>query len=320
MTETMRAVVITENGGPEVLEPATIPLPDRLGCEVLVKVAAAGVNPFDLMIRAGLAGSCGTAEVPAVLGHDFSGVVVESPYAAHPLQPGVEVFGVAGAPRTAGSYAEYVSVSSLSVARKPKSLSHVEAAAVPLAALTAWGLVVDVAKAHEGQRILVHAGAGGVGHFVVQLAAYFGARVATTSSPRNAGWLRQLGAEQVLDYGAEPFESQVAGVDVVINLVDDLDVATRSLGVLRRGGLLVHVPLTPSPGLAALAEEAGMRYTGYAVAPDATVLAVLSRLIDSGDINVYVDDVYDLEDVADAHSLLAQGHTRGKLVLKVSEE
>jgi NADPH:quinone reductase-like Zn-dependent oxidoreductase len=227
---------------------------------------------------------------------------------------------MASVPRAPGSYAEYVSVPSLSVARKPSSLSHVEAAAVPLAALTAWGLVVDVAKAHEGQRILVQAGAGGVGHFVVQFAAYFGAHVIATASPRNASWLRQLGAAQVVDHTASPFEDEVSNVDVVINLVDDDEVALRSIDVLHPGGLLVQVPPTGMERLEEAAGTAGVRLTGYAVAPDATCLAIVARLLDSRDVTVYVDDVYDLEDVADAHRLLAQGHTRGKLVLKITEE
>jgi NADPH:quinone reductase-like Zn-dependent oxidoreductase len=311
MTSTMRAVVIT---------PAEIPTPGRQGSEVLIRVIAAGVNPFDVEARKGLAGRCGSPELPAVLGCDFSGVVVQSPYAAHPLKVGYEVYGVASVPRSAGTYAEYVSVPALQVARKPKSLSHLEAAGVPLAALTAWGLVVDVAKAHEGQRILIQAGAGGVGHFAVQFAAYFGAHVITTGSPRNASWLQQLGAAQVIDHTSARFENEVSQVDVVINLVDDADVASRSLQVIRPGGLLVHVPVGDMTGLDDRAAEAGIRFTDYAMAPDATCLAIIARLLDSGDVAVYVDDVYDLEDAADAHRLLERGHTRGKLVLKITED
>ncbi|GAA4265516.1 NADP-dependent oxidoreductase [Frondihabitans peucedani] len=320
MTSTMRAVVISENGGPEVLTRAQISTPSRQGSEVLVRVVAAGVNPFDVEARNGLAGRCGSPELPAVLGCDFSGVVVQSPYAAHPLRPGQEVYGVASVPRAAGTYAEYVSVPALQVTRKPKSLSHVEAAGVPLAALTAWGVVVDVAKAHDGQRILIHAGAGGVGHFAVQFAAYFGAHVVTTGSTRNSSWLRQLGAAQVVDYTAQRFEAEVEAVDVVIDLVADPDVARRSLQVIRPGGLLIHVPVTDTTGLAEEAESAGVRFTDYAMAPDATCLAVIARLLDSGDVSVYVDDVYDLDDVADAHRLLERGHTRGKLVVKIAED
>lgn len=317
---TMRAVVITENGGPDVLTPAEIPTPRRQGSEVLIRVMAAGVNPFDVEVREGAAGRCGSPERPAVLGCDFSGVVVEAPYSAHPLKEGDEVYGVASVPRSAGTYAEYVSVPALQVARKPRSLSHLEAAGVPLAALTAWGLVVDVAKAHQGQRILVQAGAGGVGHFVVQLASYFGAQVIATGSTRNTGWLSRLGAAQVVDHTAARFEDEVSPVDVVVNLVDDARIAVRSLAVIRPGGLFIQVPVGAVDGLDERAKAAGVRFTGYAMAPDATCLAVIARLLDSFDIGVYVDDVYDLDDVADAHRLLERGHARGKLVLKVADD
>lgn len=140
-------------------------------------------------------------------------------------------------PRYSGSYAEYVSVPSVSIARKPSTLSHVEAAGVPLAALTAWGMVVELAKAHEGQRILIHAGSGGVGHFAVQFAAYFGASVIATGSTRNLQWLRELGAAQVIDHTAERFDELLSGVDVVIDLVGNVhdDTGSRSLRVLRPG-------------------------------------------------------------------------------------
>src|SRR3954447_141019 len=206
--ETMRAVAFTQPGEPEVLIPSELPTPVRVGSEVLVRVVAAGVNPVDAKTRAGRGVSAATVP-PVVPGFDFSGVVVQSPYDGFPLQPGDEVFGMTAFPRTTGSYAEYVSVPALNLTRKPSVLSHAEAAAVPLAALTAWGAVVEVAKAHEGQRMLIHAGAGGVGHFAIQFATYFGARVITTGSARNAGWLQQLGATEVIDYSSTRFEDVV---------------------------------------------------------------------------------------------------------------
>ncbi len=174
--------------------------------ELLVRVVAAGVNPIDAKTRSGAGVSGAIAGYPATLGFDFSGIVVRSPYESHPLPPGTPVFGMVPFPRSGGSYAEYAVVPSQSVARKPTSLSHVEAAGVPLAALTAWGLVVETAHAHEGQRMLIHAGSGGVGHFAVQFAAYFGAHVTATGSGRNASWLRELGASVVIDYTTTRFE------------------------------------------------------------------------------------------------------------------
>jgi NADPH:quinone reductase-like Zn-dependent oxidoreductase len=197
----------------------------------------------------------------------------------------------------------------------------VEAAAVPLAALTAWGAVVDVAKAHEGQRILIHAGAGGVGHFAIQFANFFGAHVITTGSTRNSGWLRELGASEVIDYSTTRFEDVVQDVDVVIDLIGNAqdDTGTRSLGVLKPGGLLVNVLSGSWPTLAEDAAAAGVRATSYKVPADGSTLAVISRLLESGDVRVFVDQVFELDRAAEAHEALETGHTRGKIVLKVSD-
>ena len=318
---TMRAMTMSGAGGPEVLSMAEIDRPARISSELLVRVVAAGVNPIDAKTRAGKGPFAAIANFPAVLGNDFSGVVVEAPYASHPLQPGSEVYGITPVPRFSGAYAEYVSVPSLSVIQKPAKLSHIEAAGVPIAALTAWGMVVDTAKAHEGQRMLIHAGAGGVGHFAVQFAAYFGAHVIATGSARNTSWLRELGASEVIDYSATRFEDAVRDIDAVIDLIGNVkdDTATRSLRVLRPGGIIVNGPSGSWATMADEAAAAGMRATGYQVAPDGSKLAIISRLLDSGDVRVHVDQVLDLEDAAEAHRLIEQGHTRGKIVLRVSE-
>jgi NADPH:quinone reductase-like Zn-dependent oxidoreductase len=317
----MRAVVMDEPGGVGVLSVRTMPDPVALNSELLVKVVAAGINPIDAKTRAGRGAAKAIREYPAVLGHDFSGVVVQSPYEAHALQPGDDVYGMVMVPRFSGSYAEYLTVPTLSVTRKPARLSHVEAAGVPLAALTAWGLVVDVAKAHEGQRMLIHAGSGGVGHFAVQFASYFGAHVLATGSPRNLGWLRELGASEVIDYTATKFEEQVFDADVVVDLIGNVhdDTGTRSLGTLRPGGLIINVPTGSWPEFRTDVREAGLRGTTYRVAPDGATLAVISRLLQSGDVRVHVDRVFELAEAGAAHDALEQGHTRGKIVLKVSE-
>ncbi len=318
---TMRAMTMTAAGGPEVLVLADIARPVRISSEVLVKVVAAGVNPIDVKTRNGKGTFGAVQSLPVVLGNDFSGIVVEAPYAAHALQPGTEVYGMGMVPRLGGSYAEYMSVSELSLIRKPSVLSHVEAAGVPLAALTAWGMVVETAKAHEGQRMLIHAGAGGVGHFAVQFAAYFGAHVIATGSTRNLSWLRELGAAEVIDHSATRFEDEVHDVDAVIDLVGNVidDTGTRSLRVVRPGGLIVNAPGGSWPTMAAEAEAAGVRATGFQVAPDGATLAIISRLLETGDVKVFVDQVFDLEDAADAHRQMEAGHTRGKIVLKVCE-
>jgi NADPH:quinone reductase-like Zn-dependent oxidoreductase len=320
---TMRAMTMTGSGEPDVLTLAEIERPVRVNAELLVRVIAAGVNPVDAKTRAGKGAFGGIDAFPVVLGNDFSGIVVEAPYESHPLQPGTEVYGMGMVPRMSGAYAEYLTVTAMSVIKKPATLSHVEAAAVPLAALTAWGMVVETAKAHEGQRMLIHAGAGGVGHFAVQFAAYFGAHVIATGSTRNASWLRELGAAEVIDYTSARFEEQLASapVDVVIDLVGNVhdDTATRSLKVIRPGGLIVNGPTGSWPTMVEEAAAAGVRATGYRVAPDGATLAIVSRLLESGDVKVFVDQVFALEDAANAHREIEGGHTRGKLVLKVTE-
>jgi NADPH:quinone reductase-like Zn-dependent oxidoreductase len=308
--------------GPDTLHAASVPVPSPVISELLVRVIAAGVNPIDAKTRAGAGVAGAISAFPATLGYDFSGIVVKSPYESHPFPPGTPVFGMAAFPRSGGTYAEYTVVPSLSVARKPSSLSHVEAAGVPLAALTAWGLVVETAHAHEGQRILIHAGSGGVGHFAVQIAAYFGAHVTVTASARNASWLRELGAAVVIDYTTTRFEEVVSDADVVIDLVGDVqgDTGARSLRVLRPGGLYIVVPTGSWPGYAEAAAEAGVRATSYKVIPDGGALATMARLLDSGAVQVYIDKVYDLADAAAAHRELEEGHTRGKIVLRVSDD
>lgn len=320
--EVMTATVFDGPGGAEALREASVPVPSPVISELLVRVVAAGVNPIDAKTRSGAGVSSQIPSYPSTLGFDFSGIVVKSPFESHPFPVGTAVFGMAAFPRSGGTYAEYAVVPSLSVARKPASLSHVEAAGVPLAALTAWGLIVETAHAHEGQRILIHAGSGGVGHFAVQFAAYFGAHVTATASGRNASWLRELGAAVVIDYTTTRFDEVIADVDVVIDLVGNVggDVGSRSLRVLRPGGLYIVVPTGSWPGYAAAADEAGVRATSYKVVPDGGALATIGRLLDSGAVQVYIDRVFDLAEAAAAHRHLEEGHTRGKLVLRVAND
>lgn len=320
--ETMDAVVLDEPGSAQTLRVDQVAVPTPVLSEVLIRVVAAGVNPIDAKTRAGRGMSSAISSWPAVLGFDLSGVVVRTPFDAHPFPVGTEVYGMAAVPRTPGTYAEYVVVPTLSLARKPVSLSHVEAAGVPLAALTAWGLVVETALAHQGQRILIHAGSGGVGHFAVQFAAYFGAHVIATGSPRNLPWLRELGAAEVVDYTSTRFEDVVDTVDVVIDLIGNVsdDTGTRSLEVLRPGGLLIEVPTGAWPEFREAAAARGIRSTDFKTIPDGGALATIGRLLDSGAVRVYIERVFDLAEAGEAHETVERGHTRGKVVLRVSDD
>lgn len=316
----MRAVVQHTLGGPEVLSVQRVPRPEPLPTEVRVKVHAAGVNPVDWKTRAG-AGMAGVlGEPPFILGWDVSGVVEKVGFGVTTLQEGDEVYGMPWFPRAAGGYAEYVTAPARQFARKPTSVSHEQAAAVPLAALTAWQALVDAAHVRPGQRVLVHAAAGGVGHLAVQFAKHLGAHVVGTARAGGHDWLTKLGADELIDYTTVRFEDAVSDVDVVLDLVGDHhdDTSTRSLDVLRPGGLLVAVPAGVSPELAAAAEAKGMRVSPFLVEPDGPALTAIGALIDSGEVVVEVEEVFPLEQVAEAHTRGESNRTRGKLVLRVA--
>ncbi len=316
----MRAMTISEFGGPEVLQLREVPRALQVRDEVLVRVHAAGVNPIDAKTRAGGGMSNAIPTLPWILGAEFAGVVENAPYELSPFQPGDEVFGIVPLARYPGTYAEYVSAPSMSLVHKPTNLTMQQAAGVPLAALTAWAGVVDIARVCTGQRMLIHAGAGGVGHFAVQLAKFYGAWVATTASAENHEWLRELGADQVIDYRNERFEDVLdAPVDVVLDLIGNVrdNTGSRSLNVLRDGGLIVNVP---TGSWATIHDEVaaagrGLRASGLKLADDGVALRTIAQLFAQGDLQTHVDAVYPLSEAGAAHERVMQGHTRGKIVL-----
>ncbi|HZX37001.1 MAG TPA: NADP-dependent oxidoreductase [Streptomyces sp.] len=318
---TMRAITQDAPGGPEVLRLAEVPRPEPLPTEVLVRVHSAGVNPVDWKTRegGGMAGVLG--EPPFILGWDVSGVVEEVGFGVHTLDVGDEVYGMPWFPRQAGAYAEYVTAPSRQFARKPTALDHDRAAAMPLAALTAWQSLVDAARVEAGQRVLIHAAAGGVGHFAVQFAKHLGAHVIGTARATKHDWLRSLGADELVDYTAVRFEDAVRDVDVVIDLVGDGQdgTSTRSLKTLRPGGTIIAVPSGVSPELLETARSQGLRASAYLVEPDGASLTRIARLVDSGAVSVEVEAVLPLDEAADAHRRGQEGRTRGKLVLRVTD-
>jgi len=317
---TMRAVTVRRFGGTEVLAVEEVARPQPLPTEVLVRVHAAGVNPVDWKTREG-GGMADLQSFPLILGWDVSGVVEEVGFGVTTLAPGDEVYGMPWFPRAAGGYAEYVTAPARQWARKPSSLDHTQAAAVPLAALTAWQILVDTAKVQAGQRVLITAAAGGVGHFAVQFARHLGAHVIATASAARHPWLKELGADETVDYTAGPFEQAVKDVDVVVDLVGDEHdrTSTRALDVLRPGGLLIAVPSGVSPELAAAAEAAGVRATAYLVEPDSPALTTIAGLIDSGEVTVEVERTFPLDQAAAAQTHIESGRTRGKVVLTVAD-
>ncbi|MEW9554441.1 NADP-dependent oxidoreductase [Nonomuraea sp. NPDC050783] len=320
MSSTMRAITQDSFGGPDVLRLAEVPRPAPQPTEILVRVHAAGVNPVDWKTRqgSGMAGVLG--EPPFILGWDVSGVVEEVGFGVTVFAPGDEVYGMPWFPRQAGAYAEYVTAPARQFARKPATVGHEAAAGTPLAALTAWQSLVDTAALARGQRVLVHAAAGGVGHLAVQIARHLGAYVIGTASAAKHDWLRSLGADEVIDYTTTRFEEAVRDVDVVLDMAGEAHdrTSTRSLEVLRPGGLLVMVSSSAAPELIDRARERGLRATGILVEPDGAALARIAELIDKGELSAEVEEVYPLAQAAEAHRRGEQGRTRGKIVLNVT--
>jgi NADPH:quinone reductase-like Zn-dependent oxidoreductase len=311
----MRVITQRTFGGPEVLTIVDRPEPEPLPTEVLVRVKAIGLNPLEARLRAGEFPLIG--QPPFVLGWDISGVVEEAPQPqTWRFRPGDEVFGMPLFPRVANAYAEVVSAPALHLARKPASLSHVEASALPIVGLTAWQGLVDLAGVTEGDRVLVHGGGGGVGHVAIQIAKALGANVSATASGSKREFVEGFGADEVIDYTAVDFVEAVRDIDVVLDTIGG-DTVERSLGVLRPGGHLVTAVAESDPELVAKYEGAGMRFSGIAVDPDPVALRGLAELVEQGRLRVHVQETFPFERVADAHRLLESGHLKGKLVLSV---
>ncbi len=307
----MKAVVIHSYGGPEVLKYEDAPRPEPKGNQVLIRVMAAGVNPVDAAIREGR-GRRGN--LPLVPGMDVAGVV-EGPGNSSRFKRGDEVYAYLSFEEQ-GGHAEFAVASEDEVALKPKAIDFETAAAVPLAATTAWQALVDRAQLSGGQIVLIHGGSGGVGSFAVQIAKARGAKVIATASSANQDLLKELGVDQPIDYTTTKFEDVVKNVDVVFNAVRG-DTLARSYGVVKPGGFIVSITGPPD---ASELEKHGIRGTGMMAHPDGKVLEELSRLLDAGKIKPIVSTVLPLAEEGKAQEQVATTHTRGKIVLKVADQ
>jgi NADPH:quinone reductase-like Zn-dependent oxidoreductase len=307
----MRAVIQKSFGGPDVLEVVETDRPKLLSGHVLVRVHAAAVNPVDAAVRSGALPLLG--EPPFGVGWDISGVVEEAGPGAR-FAAGDEVYGMPYFVREARAYAEYVMVPSRQVARKPATLDHVHAAALPLAALTAWQGLVDGARIGKGDRVVVHRAAGGVGHLAVQIAKAHGAHVIALASAARQEFVRSLGADDVIDSRTVDFTEVLRDVDVVF---DSNAEGERSIAVLRPGGTLVTVLEHGDRALAAAVRAAGREFAGVSVEPDHASLEAITELVDQGLLRPHVSAVLPLEEAGKAHALIESGHTQGKIVLTV---
>jgi NADPH:quinone reductase-like Zn-dependent oxidoreductase len=311
----MKAIILKEAGGPENLVMQDIPVPVPGKDEVLIKVKAISVNPVDIKTRKGLALYNDLKnDEPVILGWDIAGEVVQAGENVTLLEEGDEVFGMINFPGHGKAYAEYVTAPANHLAEKPALISTQEAAAGTLAALTAWQVLIDEAKLQAGEKILIHAAAGGVGHFAVQIAKYLGANVIGTASEANYDFVKELGADDFVDYTKEKFEEIVKDADVVFDTVGG-DNPMRSLNVLKEGGRLVGIAGGITDELVKAAEGRNIKAWRHLVHSNGDDMEQIAELMEAGTIKAYISKEYAFEDMADAHRQIETGKTRGKVIV-----
>src|SRR5438552_2396724 len=309
----MQAVVAHEYGAPDVLKIERVQRPEPNDDEALVRVIASSVNPADPLTLSGKYAKEFGTHLPLIPGYDIAGVVEKTGANVTKLKVGDAVYGY---PTFGGGWAQYVTVKEWEVATKPKSLNFVEAAAVPMGALTAWQALVDVAKLHPGQTILIHGGSGGVGSFAVQIAKARGARVIATASTANQDLLKQLGADVVVDYTKTRFEDVAKDVDAVLDPVGKETLA-RSYAVVKKGGMVMCLVALPDR---AELQKRGIHGAAISAHPDAADLTEIAHLIDAGKVKPTVTQVLPLSEAIAAQQQAATHHTRGKVVLRIAEQ
>ena len=310
----MKAIRIHRFGGSEVLELDDVPVPQPRENELLIRVHAASVNPVDYKIRRGTVPWVTREMLPITLGRDLSGTVESAGAGVDAFRQGEAIYGMLGS-IDRGSYAEYVVVKLNEASPKPARLSHIEAAAVPLAALTAWQGLFDHGHLDAGKTVLIHGGSGGVGHFAIQFAKVKDATVLTTASGQNLDFVRELGADKAIDYQSQRFEEIARDVDLVLDLVAG-ETQERSWSVLKPGGILVSALGEPPPEKA---RQRGARAVGFRAHPNSGQLAEIGRLIEQGKVRPVVMGTYPLAEARQAHERLERGHVRGKIVIVVAE-
>lgn len=310
----MKAIRIQRRGGPETLVYEDVPEPVLGPGDALVRVHAAAISPAEFTWRI-YETPDGRSRFPVIPSHEISGVVAAVAPDVRDVAAGDAVYAMTDFLRDGGA-AEYVAVRAADLAPKPRSIDHAGAAAMPLSALTAWQALFDHAQLAEGQRVLIHAGAGGVGSFAVQLARWRGAHVIATASARNLDFVRGLGADEVIDYRATPFETVVRDVDLVLDSVGG-ETTPRSWSVLRQDGLLITIVRPPSPDWAAGRSARGLFFV---VEPNRAQLLELARLLDAGTVRTIVEAVLPLVRAREAYERGIRDAPRGKLVLAVMDE
>ena len=307
----MRAVAYQNyNSNIEIIEVEKPKLQDK---SVLVEVHAAGINPIDNILHAGYLQQMLELSFPHIMGYDVSGIVVEVGKDVRSVKVGDEVFARPNQ-EDAGSIAEFARIHENELAIKPKNMSHIDAASVPLAGLTAWQALVTKGNINRGDKVLIHAGSGGVGTLAIQIAKYFGAEVTTTTSSKNKDLVKSLGADLVIDYTTQSFENELSNYDLVIDAIGG-DTLTKSFKVLKKGGRLVSIKGQDTENLA---KEYGVNFEWFFMSPDGEMLTEIASLISQGTIKTVIDSTYSMKQAPEAFEQLAKGRAKGKIVIMMN--
>lgn len=311
----MKAIILAEAGGAENLSIQEIEIPTPNNGEVLLKVHSISINPVDVKTRQGGALYASLKESgPVILGWDVSGVVMAVGENVSGLKKGDEVFGMVNFPGHGRAYAEYVAVPASHLARKPNGITHEEAAAATLAALTAWQVLVQQAGLRDGQQVFIHAAAGGVGHFAVQIAKAFGATVTGTASDANRDYLQHIGVDHFIDYTTEDFSLQAKEMDIVLDPIGG-ETTEKSVKVLKKGGTLVSIVGGAKEKVQQAAADKGINAKNYLVHSSGEDMRQLAKMLDEGSLKPTVSHRFPLSQIAEAHRQIESGKTRGKMVV-----
>lgn len=306
----MKAAVIREYGAQ--VEIADVPQPKLLADSVLIEVYAASVNPIDNAIRAGYMKDMLPIPFPFIMGFDVSGIVLEVGDQVTTFKKGDEVFSRPNSMQ-ARTIAEYTVVKAEELALKPANISHQEAASIPLVGLTAWQALVEKGNLQKGQKVLIHAGSGGVGTLAIQMAKHLGADVATTTSAANVELVKSLGADVVIDYKTKKFEEELSEYDLAIDMLGG-EILEKSFKILKKGGCLVSIKGQDTKGLA---EQYGVRFDAFFMSPNGEMLSQLAQLIRDGALSPVIDRTYPIDQTQEAYDYLQSGRAKGKVVIQV---
>lgn len=314
----MKAVIIDRFGPAEELKMTETDRPDISEDEVLVKVMAVGINPVDTKVRAGTSAMSQRIKLPAILGWDMSGIIEKIGKKVTDFKTGDAVMGCIGFPGLGKAYAEFAVADPKILAKKPGNISFEEAAAVPIAGLTAYQAINECLNVTTGQNIMIQAAAGGVGHLAVQFAKHNGAHVSGTASEKNEKFLKSLGLDQFIDYRKEKFETKVSQLDAALDAMGG-DVLYRSIPCVKRGGIVVCLPSSTKddPGAIEIAKECGVTLLWPMMRTDGDQMKIIAELLEQKKLRVFVDKIFTLEQMAWAHKAVETHGTKGKVVVRV---